>query len=201
MVYGLSDRQLQPGLEVLDGIGCNHWSDESVPQIGWYSGRNSIGGVWVWNVVLGIAGYGLWLLLWVVRTSGDVMVSGKGCKQSDTSSQPWHYGGVAEGCPTEDSGALMLHLLFFCGLLSHILLPFFVLVPTCRCCFEWGDPRQWDNYKCFDVGSLGCCLLFMPPPFEEWWRGIKCYPCPCVRASVRASVRPSVRYQNLVSAQ
>jgi len=29
-------------------------------------------------------------------------------------------------------------------------------------------------------------LLFMPPPFEEWWRGIKCYPC------------PSVRYQNLV---
>jgi len=32
----------------------------------------------------------------------------------------------------------------------------------------------------------------MPPPFEEWWRGIKCYPCPCVRASVRACVRPSV---------
>jgi len=24
----------------------------------------------------------------------------------------------------------------------------------------------------------------MPPPFEEWWRGIKCYPCPCVRPSV-----------------
>jgi len=35
-------------------------------------------------------------------------------------------------------------------------------------------------------------IIFMPPPFEEWWRGIKCYPCPCVRASVR----PSVRYQN-----
>jgi len=34
--------------------------------------------------------------------------------------------------------------------------------------------------------------FFMPPPFEEWWRGIKCYPCPCVRACVRASVRPSV---------
>jgi len=27
--------------------------------------------------------------------------------------------------------------------------------------------------------------IFMPPPFEEWWRGIKCYPCPCVRESVR----------------
>jgi len=28
----------------------------------------------------------------------------------------------------------------------------------------------------------------MPPPFEEWWRGIKSYPCPCVRACVRPSV-------------
>jgi len=35
-------------------------------------------------------------------------------------------------------------------------------------------------------------LIFMPPPFQEWWRGIKCYPCPCVRSSVRSSVRPSV---------
>jgi len=26
--------------------------------------------------------------------------------------------------------------------------------------------------------------VFMPPPFEEWWRGIKCYPCLCVRPSV-----------------
>ena len=34
---------------------------------------------------------------------------------------------------------------------------------------------------------------FMPPQFEEWWRGIKCYPCPCVRACVRPCVRPSVR--------
>jgi len=31
-------------------------------------------------------------------------------------------------------------------------------------------------------------LFFMPPPFEEWWRGIKCYRCPCVRASERPSV-------------
>jgi len=33
----------------------------------------------------------------------------------------------------------------------------------------------------------------MPPPFKEWWRDIKCYPCLCVRSSVR--------YQNLVSSQ
>jgi len=26
--------------------------------------------------------------------------------------------------------------------------------------------------------------IFMPPPFEEWWRGIKCYPCLCMRLSV-----------------
>ena len=35
--------------------------------------------------------------------------------------------------------------------------------------------------------------VFMPPPFEEWWRGIKCYPCPCVHPSVRARVRACVR--------
>jgi len=27
-------------------------------------------------------------------------------------------------------------------------------------------------------------FIFMPPPFEEWWRGIKCYPCPCVHPSI-----------------
>ena len=27
--------------------------------------------------------------------------------------------------------------------------------------------------------------IFMPLPFEEWWRGIKCYPCPCMHSSVR----------------
>ena len=40
-----------------------------------------------------------------------------------------------------------------------------------------------------------CCLfVFMPPPFEEWWRGIKCYPCPCVRPSVCPSVRPLSKF-------
>ena len=24
----------------------------------------------------------------------------------------------------------------------------------------------------------------MPPPFKEWYRGIKCYPCPSLRPSV-----------------
>ena len=35
-------------------------------------------------------------------------------------------------------------------------------------------------------------LIFMPPPLEEWWRSIKCYPCPCMRAFVRVCVRPSI---------
>ena len=35
--------------------------------------------------------------------------------------------------------------------------------------------------------------VFMPPPFEEWWRGIKCYPCPCVRPSVRPLSKFGVR--------
>jgi len=33
----------------------------------------------------------------------------------------------------------------------------------------------------------------MPPPFEEWWRGIKCYPCPCVRPCVRSLSKFGVR--------
>ena len=37
-------------------------------------------------------------------------------------------------------------------------------------------------------------VVFMPPPFEEWWRGIKCYPCPFVRSSVRQSVRPLSKF-------
>jgi len=39
-----------------------------------------------------------------------------------------------------------------------------------------------------------CYIVFMPPPFEEWWRGIKCYPCPCVRSSVRSTVRPLSKF-------
>jgi len=43
---------------------------------------------------------------------------------------------------------------------------------------------RWLN---FDVWSYHIYCVFMPSPFEEWWRGIKCYPCPCVRACVRLS--------------
>ena len=49
----------------------------------------------------------------------------------------------------------------------------------------------------FDLGYSP--LIFdgiMPPPFEEWWRGIKCYPCPSVRLSVRASVQISFPLNN-----
>jgi len=54
-----------------------------------------------------------------------------------------------------------------------------------------GETRYAFVYLC-------CSLIFMPPPFEEWWRGIKCYPCPCVRSSMCVAF---VHYQNLVSAQ
>jgi len=30
-------------------------------------------------------------------------------------------------------------------------------------------------------------MIFMSTPFKEWLRGIKCYPCPSVRACVHAS--------------
>ena len=36
-------------------------------------------------------------------------------------------------------------------------------------------------------------LFFIPPPFEEWYRGIKCYPCPCVRSFVRRLSKFGVR--------
>jgi len=45
---------------------------------------------------------------------------------------------------------------------------------------------QWSKVTpAFQVIELfNFCHIFMPPPFEEWWMGIKCYPCPCVRPSV-----------------
>jgi len=62
----------------------------------------------------------------------------------------------------------------------------------------WGYTHEISFYKKLVLvlllrHSFTMELLFMPPPFEEWWRGIKCYPCRHVPASVR--------YQNLVSAQ
>ena len=32
-------------------------------------------------------------------------------------------------------------------------------------------------------------MFFMPPPFEEWWRGIKCNPCPLNNFSKTASIQ------------
>ena len=46
----------------------------------------------------------------------------------------------------------------------------------------------WDVCDCvnLNIAYLVCItVVFMPPPFKEWWRGIKCYPCPCVRPFVR----------------
>jgi len=68
----------------------------------------------------------------------------------------------------------------------------------------YGDPREIRN-QLENEGAIHCWIdteyigkekvflfvcVFMPPPFEEWWRGIKCYPCPCVRSCVCASVGP-----------
>ena len=39
-------------------------------------------------------------------------------------------------------------------------------------------------------------LLFMPPPFEEWWRGVKCYPCLSVRPLSKFGVR-SITFERL----
>jgi len=39
-------------------------------------------------------------------------------------------------------------------------------------------------------------ILFMPRPFEEWWRGIKCYPCPSVHLLSKFGVR-SITFERL----
>ena len=41
----------------------------------------------------------------------------------------------------------------------------------------------------------------MPPPFEEWWRGIKCYPCLCVRPSVIKIWCPLINFWKTASIQ
>ena len=53
--------------------------------------------------------------------------------------------------------------------------------------------RYWMFFRNYGLVNTVCELLFMPPPFEEWWSGIKCYPCPCVRAPVRPSSKFGVR--------
>jgi len=49
------------------------------------------------------------------------------------------------------------------------------------------------SYLTLFISRTFYLFIFMPPPFKEWWRGIKCYPCPCVRASVRPLSKFGVR--------
>ena len=57
-----------------------------------------------------------------------------------------------------------------------------------------GTPPIFHQNNYFSVAYVSDLRIFMPPPFEEWWRGIKCYPCPCVSSCVRSSVRPLSKY-------
>jgi len=56
-------------------------------------------------------------------------------------------------------------------------------------CYIWSVLEGNDAKVTLVVVADNNRYVFMPPPFDEWWRGIKCYPC------------PSVCYQNLVSTQ
>ena len=44
--------------------------------------------------------------------------------------------------------------------------------------------------------NLKSRCLFMPSPFEEWWRGIKCYPCPSFCPLSKFGVR-SITFERL----
>jgi len=66
----------------------------------------------------------------------------------------------------------------------------------CRClcaniCIWYYNVQFFWSY--FVTIGLQFYMCFMSPPFEEWWRGSKCYPCPCVRASVRPLSKVGVR--------
>jgi len=87
----------------------------------------------------------------------------------------------------EHSGYLRTIVDFMCLFCTgHFVILSFNL--TCLICLH-----KFVFEHLFNDSGCRAVILFMPPPFEEWWRGIKCYPCLCVRLSVH--------YQNLVSAQ
>ena len=65
--------------------------------------------------------------------------------------------------------------------------------PHCHLCRRTGI-LAWYAIMSPDWAWLYFYNFFMPPPFEEWWRGIKCYPCPCVCACVRPCVRPLSKF-------
>jgi len=61
------------------------------------------------------------------------------------------------------------------------------LTPTCSSavsfCLSSTSVPKTRRLKVWRLLQLAFYLGFYAPPFEEWWRGIKCYPCPCVRLS------------------
>jgi len=78
-----------------------------------------------------------------------------------------------------------------------LLVCLYIFLPVCAAnCFHisYKIGMTFDICKLYEVYLCKTHFLyiFMPPPFEECWKGIKCYPCPCVRSCVRPSVRPSV---------
>ena len=46
-----------------------------------------------------------------------------------------------------------------------------------KLCYDVYAPSR---LRCITLMSSLSIVVFMPPPFEDWWRGIKCYPCPSV---------------------
>jgi len=68
----------------------------------------------------------------------------------------------------------------------------------CHCSASLSTAIVCAGNECLSSSVFACHsnnsrIVFMPPSFEEWWRGIKCYPCPCVHASVRPLSKFGVR--------
>ena len=76
-----------------------------------------------------------------------------------------------------------------CNSCSFISIGMFKAIPFCAIC----PPG---NTMGFIKTGIKLRSRFMPPPFEEWWRGIKCYPCPCVRPLSKFGVR-SITFERL----
>jgi len=91
---------------------------------------------------------------------------------------------------------------------GHLMAPQFLPVSHIRDAF-WNVLLYQEQSPCtvlvleFECSSIVTIVqwmkrfkfvVFMPPPFKEWWRGIKCYLCPCVRLFVRACVLPFSKF-------
>ena len=89
-------------------------------------------------------------------------------------------------------GLIRLCIVNVCIMMFHFIILFIIVICTSvyvsiRLSNGFIQIKTWISVLKSRV------VVFMPPPFEEWWRGIKCYPYPCVRSCVRPSVRASVR--------